>query len=266
MCCFTGDSLKNHVDKWLNIKADPEIIKWISEGVTIPFKNNEPQPFEFKNRQFNAIETKFIRSEIQKLVDSKCIKKCTKRPIGVSPISVVPKKKDFRLIIDLRHINTFCAKKSVIYEDIKTVIQVLEPKDYMITTDIKNGFHHIGIHKSHQDYLGFQFENQYYVWLVLPFGACFSPYFFSKTLRPIVSYLRQHDIKTVCYVDDFILAGSESLIATKKDFMLKLLVELGLTINVEKSNLVPSQTQTFIGYIIDTNKRHNKIFIQIPSP
>ena len=76
----------------------------------------------------------------------------------------------------------------MIYEDIKTVIDYVEPEDFLITTDIKNGFHHIGIKPEDQKYLGFSFENQFYVWCVLPFGATFSPYFFSKTLRPVVQY------------------------------------------------------------------------------
>ena len=31
-------------------------------------------------------------------------------------------------------------------EDIKTVAQLIEPKDDLVTIDIKNGFHHIKIH------------------------------------------------------------------------------------------------------------------------
>ena len=31
-------------------------------------------------------------------------------------------------------------------EDIKTVAQLIEPKDDLLTVDIKNGFHHIKIH------------------------------------------------------------------------------------------------------------------------
>ena len=31
-------------------------------------------------------------------------------------------------------------------EDIKTVAQLIEPKDDLVTVDIKNGFHHIKIH------------------------------------------------------------------------------------------------------------------------
>ena len=236
---FRGNNLKDHLQCWIDIGTESEILNWIRDGVPIPFTGEDlPRQFHFENREFNRTETLFIKNKIKELLDSNCIIKCKNRPLGVSPISVVPKKnKDFRLIIDLRHLNTFCSKDSIVYEDIKTVIHTLEPNDYLITTDIKNGFHHVGIHPSHQTYLGFYFEGDFYTWQVLPFGACFSPYYFSKILRPVVRYLRQNDLRTVGYVDDFILGESEEHITTKKRFLLKTLSDLGIFVNFEKSNL-----------------------------
>ena len=65
-------------------------------------------------------------------------------------------------------------------------------------------------------------------------------------------------------MDDFIAADAEVNIEVKKDFVLHTLTRLGFTINFKKSNLVPNQSQMFIGYIIQTNKVPGKIFIQIP--
>ena len=110
-------------------------------------------------------------------------KKVDTQPFGVSPISVVPKKnKELRLIPDLRHLNSFCAVHSVIYEDIKTVIDYIEREEFLITTDIKNGFHHIGIHPEDQKYLGFQFEGQLYIMVRIAFwGIIFAVYFLQST-------------------------------------------------------------------------------------
>ena len=266
MCSFVGNQLKNHFDEWKGIGASNEVLEWISNGISIPFKNI-PAQFSFPNRLFKRHEAYFIRTEIKKLLKAGCISRVDTQPLGVSPISVVPKKNnEFRLIHDLRYLNSFCNVQSVIYEDIKTVIDYIEPEDFIVTTDIKNGFHHIGIKPEYQKYLGFFFENEFYVWCVLPFGAAFSPYFFSKTLRPVVKYLRQNDVKTVCYVDDFIASDTALNIKTKKDFVIQTLTKLGYTINFKKSNLIPNQSQVFIGYVITTNKVPNKIFIQIPTP
>ena len=265
MCNFKGNKLRQHLEDWKNIGANNDVLLWIKNGINIPFKSL-PDNFSFPNRQFKRHEAYFIRTEIKRLLQAECIKKVNTKPVGVSPLGVVPKKDNkLRLIIDLRHLNSYCEARSVIYEDIKTVIDIVEPDDCIVTADIKHGFHHIGVNIEYQKYLGFQFENQYYVWCVLPFGASFSPYFFSKTLRPVVQYLRQNNVKNVCYVDDFLATDAEDLIEGKKNFLVQTLNRLGLTINFPKSNLTPSKSQIFIGYIISTNKEPKKIFIQIPA-
>ena len=70
-------------------------------------------------------------------------------------------------------------------------------------------------------------------------------------LRPVITYLRSIGIRTVLYVDDFIVFAPLSLIYEHRDLFVELLQTLGWTINFEKSDLVPSLSKTFIGYVID---------------
>lgn len=76
--------------------------------------------------------------------------------------------------------------------------------------------------------------------VILPFGLNVSPYFFSKIVRPIVSYLRSIGIRVVIYVDDLIVMAPEDVILQHRDTTLKLLSELGWFINYDKSSLTPS--------------------------
>ena len=124
MCSFKGNNLKNFLSNWEQIGTNFETLEWIQHGVKIPFKNI-PTQFYFKNRNFKRHESYFIRCEIKKLLKAECIKKVDSRPKGVSPLSVVPKKNHtFRLIHDLRHLNAYCNNYSVLYEDIKTVLDI----------------------------------------------------------------------------------------------------------------------------------------------
>ena len=91
MCSFIGNQLQHHLEEWVNIGASSEVLNWISNGVNIPFKNI-PSQFSFQNKAFKRHEAYFIRSELKRLVKAKCIKKVDAQPVGVSPISVVPKK------------------------------------------------------------------------------------------------------------------------------------------------------------------------------
>jgi len=54
------------------------------------------------------------------------------------------------------------------------------------------------------------------------------------------------------YVDDFILAATDSVIYGQKDILLQTLEKLGINVNYEKSDLEPSYSKEYIGYIIDT--------------
>ena len=132
----------------------------------------------------------------------------------------------------------------------------------MCTTDLKNGFFHIPVNLEHQELLGFNFDQKYYKWTVLPFGHCCSPYFFTKTLRPVISYLRSRGIRVVVYVDDFIVLGAKFEISSHSDLLLQTLDELGWTVNFEKSSLEPSQVKHFIGYIIDNTAAQTVIRIE----
>ena len=75
--------------------------------------------------------------------------------------------------------------------------------------------------KQSQEYLAFAFDGQTYKWCLLPFGCCVSPYFFCKTLKPIITYFRSKGIRVSVYVDDFILAATVEEIENHKIFYLK---------------------------------------------
>ena len=80
------------------------------------------------------------------LLQSGAIAKCSSAPQCVSPLGVVPKKRNkHRLILDLRHLNGHCDVPKFRYEDINTALELVEPEDSFITADLKNGFHHVPI-------------------------------------------------------------------------------------------------------------------------
>ena len=245
--------LTEHYTKWTQIGCSDQILTWIHDGVTFPF-SQDIQGFHHNNKQFSSSEFTFLRKEISDLLLLGYIEPCDYIPFCVSPIGCVKKKSgSFRLITDLRNLNINCTPPKFKYEDIESVKNCVKPGDYMVTADLKNGFFHVPVHVEHRDYLGFKFENQYYRWTVLPFGHCCSPYFFNKVLRPVVTYLRSIGLRTVLYVDDFIMFAPLHHIYEHRDLFIELLQSLGWTINFEKSDLMPSLSKTFIGYVIDNS-------------
>ena len=193
---FKANNLQSHLQFWIdNINAPYHVIDWIAQGVKIPF-NETPCGFALQNRQLSPIHKQFVVEELKKLVQSGAIKKQSVAPTCVSPIGVVPKRGGkLRLIVDLRRINTFCEVPKFCYDDIDTLSEYIQPNDYIVTVDLKNGYHHVPVFEPHQQYLGIYFEGQFYTWSVLPFGLSASPYYFCKTIRPVIQYLREQGLR-----------------------------------------------------------------------
>ena len=250
-------------DEWESIEASPTVIDWIKNGVELPFRN-EPLPFEYRNRHFNKKEQSFLQSEIARLLEIGVIER-DNNLCHISPINCVPKRNNkFRLVADLRHINSHINSKNFKYDNILSITENIKPDDRLVTVDIKDGFYHIPVSKQSQECLAFAFEGQKYKWCRLPFGCCVSPYFFCKTLKPIITYLRSKGIRVSVYVDDFILAATVEEIENHKNILLETLLKLGIVVNFEKSSLDPSTCKEYIGYIISTQNDDGLIWIKIP--
>jgi len=246
--------LGEKVQAWKNINAPQYVIDWVVNGVPIPFSQPVPD-FELDNHRLNYIQCAFIDKEIQRLLLSGYIEPCDSKPKCVSPIGCVPKRnKKYRLITDLRHLNSHCDVPKFRNEDIRDCVKLISPNDQFVTTDIKDGFYHIKVASDFRDYLGFKWKNHYFRWSVLPFGLSISPYYFNKTLRPIVSYLRSLGIRVSVFVDDFLLAATPSNIVDSTDQLLHTLSDLGFQINLEKSHLTPTSVIKYLGYVISSGR------------
>ena len=189
-------SLKCHYKAWERIKAPSIVQRWVNEGVPLPF-TDIPQGFHECNANFSIEHKRFIRAEIKVLVKSGAIRKSQFKPYCVSPIKRIPKKnKQLRLICDLRLLNEHISPPSFQNDGINTVSNLIDSKDELVTLDLEKGFLHVTVNPEYWQYLGFEFENCYYTWCSLPFGLNCSPYYFTKILRPVISFLRQQFIKT----------------------------------------------------------------------
>lgn len=264
---FCGASISNCIGEWSKITSCETVLNWVAKGVSIPFVNvpNEPVRIQY-HKHFSSEENAFIDKEVKKLCSQKCVVLCKSKPQFISPLSVAPKADgDYRLILDLRELNKYCKPKTFIHEDINTVINLIKPEDALVTLDLKSAFFHIPVSKEHSTYLGFEWKGLFYKFVVLPFGACFSPYFCYKLVRPIIQFFRQrHNLRIIAYVDDFLLGDDEQRISDSLKLVVETLQKLGWFINLKKSDLTPSCSKQFIGFVIDTKARSNSILIKVP--
>ena len=122
----------------------------------------------------------------------------------------------------------------------------------MITCDLKSGFHHVPLDSDYQNYITFCWNGVYYKWKVIPFGLCLSPYYFCKIVRSVIQYFRSQGLRVMAYVDDFLLAATNTDIQNQRDYFLDTLQNLGWHVSWEKSSLDPSQAKRYLGYLLNT--------------
>lgn len=250
---FAATNLSTHLSAWKDIGASETVLDWVEHGVPIPFTNEPPQIFR-RNPACSETQRAFIDAELAALVKSGVLLATDSAPHCVSPIHCVPRKsgKKFRLIVDLREVNSCCKVDRFQNEDIKVVKQLIQPCDRLVTVDLKDCFYHVKVRPEHQTFLGICWRSMFYVFTSLPFGLSCSPYYCGKIIRPVIQHLRQLGLRVTVFVDDFLLMVHETQAQEHKHALLRCLQSVGWTINWEKSHLVPELTKLYIGYILDT--------------
>lgn len=163
----------------------------------------------------------------------------------------------FRTIINLKPLNRFIVKEKFKMESINSAISLLFQGCFMVSIDLRDAYYHVPIHPHFQQYLRVAIELgsevHHYQYQALPFGITVAPRIFTKIIAEVSAHLREREGLLIPYLDDFLLVG-RSRLAVKKQLeqTLTVLQNLGWKINWEKSNLVPSQIQKFLGMTLDS--------------
>ena len=181
-------------------------------------------------------------------------------PDVVNPLSVsIQPNGKKRLILDLRYINNFLIKHKVKYEDWKIALSYFQKSSFMITFDLKSGYHHIEIHSDHLRFLGLAWKFpgeasiRYFVFTVLPFGLSSAPYIFTKCLKPLEKYWRFNGVNIALFLDDgWLIHSDRGTCAVLANNIWSDLRKSGFITNDEKSQWCPSQVLEWLGIIWNT--------------
>ena len=77
--------------------------------------------------------------------------------------------------------------RSFKYETLTGLQHVLKPNDYAFTVDLKAGYHHVDTDERFWTFLGFHWDNQFYVFTQLPFGLAPACWAFTKVTRDMLT-------------------------------------------------------------------------------
>lgn len=255
-----GGRLKFFLHQWGKISNNSWILTQLREGLVFSFLNPPPTRF-LVTKLTDMSKHSALVLEIEEL-----LKKEVLIPVPVaeegkgfySSLFLVKKPDEtFRVILNLKPLNKFIVHQTFKMETIKSAVELLFPHCYMVCVDLKDAYYHIPIHPDFQKYLRVAVKmgerTLHFQYKALPFGIKIAPRIFTKIVSEMTAHLRESEGIIVPYLDDFLLVG-ESIQGVQKQLKrtLDVMKNLGWIVNREKSSLIPSKRQKFLGIILDS--------------
>jgi hypothetical protein len=138
--------------EWEHIGASGQVVNWIRHGVRVKFKNGlRPRPFnrgvsmkDATQPQLDFLATKLLRFEACGAWER------ASNARYVSRMFLVPKPgvNKWRLIIDLRELNIYCAEFKMSCETLKHLRHLSRLSDYFVSLDLADGYYTLGIREA----------------------------------------------------------------------------------------------------------------------
>ncbi|MBV2113508.1 MAG: reverse transcriptase-like protein [Candidatus Thiodiazotropha sp. (ex Ctena orbiculata)] len=243
-----GGRLAHFAQNWQEITTNKWVLSVIKRGYKIPFTDLPPlsrEPIFFS--QSGRSE---LAEEVEKLLSKRAVERIQPESPGFySRIFLVPKKNGkMRLIIDLSNLNNHVLIQSFRMETQQKVRNAIHPNDWAFSLDLTDAYLHVLIHPQSRKYLRFTLNRKVFQFRALPFGLSTSPYVFTHLMSVIATHLHKKAITLFPYLDDWLSKNqNRQLLLEHRHFTVHLISSLGLLINQEKSDLIPSQNFNFIG-------------------
>ena len=133
-------------------------------------------------------------------------------------------------------------------ETLRSIIQALEQGDWAVSLDLKDAYLHIPMYPPDRQFLRFCIQGKHYQFKAMPFGLATAPRVFTKLMAAVGGFLRTKQIHIFMYLDDWLIKNNnKALVMSHLQQTLAVLIDVGLVVNVKKSQLVPSQRITYLG-------------------
>ena len=252
-----GARLLLFANNWKSLGAEPWIVQVVSEGYKIPFLLPPPlsvSPVALTAYQPGSERFRALEEEVTALIEKGAIVPVSDSvPAFYNRLFVVPKATGgWRPVLDVSRLNKFVDLTSFSMESSRSVLNAIRQGDFLLTTDMKDGYFHIPIHQESQKFLRFVFQGKVFQFRALPFGLSTAPQVFTRVIAFLGRLLRLRGVRVILYLDDWLLlAGTIKEALRAKRILLELTDTLGIVLNLQKSCLDPAQVRTYLRMIID---------------
>ena len=240
--------MAHFAENWQKVTNNKWVLSLVKTGYRIPFIERPPlsvDPIFFQQSLSPQLE-----EEVASLLQKGAVEEIHPVSPGFySRIFLVPKKNGkVRLIIDLSTLNRHVFIQSFKMETQRKVRNAIRLNDWAFSLDLTDAYLHVRIHPRSRKYLRFTLNGRVYHFKALPFGLSTSPFVFTLLMTVIATHLRKRAIIMHPYLDDWLSRNqNRQTLLEHRHYIMYLITSLGLIINYQKSDLIPTQIFTFIG-------------------
>jgi ribonuclease HI len=255
---------------WAEIGASDWLVRQLRFGLQLPWRRKPPRSTRIRSYNLSPADLGFACAEVRRWMTAGFCRVANAADLielrqrgHVSPAFVTSTAQKLRLVIDYTVVNECIEARTFRMDQLSDLAPTLRREDCLFKADIKDAYYHLRLRKEDQHYLAFSVGGVVYVPACLNCGLAVAPWFFTKAMRPVVSYLRAKGHRVFSYLDDFFGAGAtprndhpatEADTARLETDMRSLFARLGLTLHPTKCDFAGSQSLEILGILVDTRR------------
>ena len=247
------DKLRAQLGYWRAMGAGDAVISWLGYGVPMKFIR-EPAHKAFPNHKMDAEGEAYMDKDMAKHTASGCFVPAPAGSVKVSnPILIIDQNGKKRRCDDCRHCNALQGSAKFrmcsLHQDVP---MMAEPGDIAITEDLEKAYYKVPLAGSAQAYAAFFWRGVYYLSMVMLFGMCQAPFYFTRICKPIARLFGALKFPALSYIDDWFWSSAPDKVKRLHWFIEMFFSMLGWTFNAkgEKGECVH-----LLGFIVDMVRR-----------
>ena len=246
------DRLRRELGYWKALGASNSVISWLGYGVPMRFVK-EPKHLAFPNhkRGNNDSEARaYMAKDMTKHIDTGCfVLAPTGSVLVANPTLIIQQEGKWRRCDDCRYGNSFQAqvhfRMASLGRDIPITTKL---DDEAITRDLEKAYYKIPMAEEARPYMAFEWAGKYYFSMVMLFGMCQAPLYFTRICKDIAALFGALKIPNISYIDDWYWPVEKGSTPDMSTYVLKLFGRLGWSFNSKGEE---GTTVKLLGFIID---------------
>jgi hypothetical protein len=200
---------------WAEIGASDWFVRQLRFGLQLPWRRKPPWSARIRSHNLSPADRGFAFDEVRRWMAAGFCRQVSAADLveirlrgRVFPAFVTSTASKLHLVLDYIVVNECMEERSFRMDQLSDLIPTLRRDDCLFKADIKDAYYHLRLRKEDQLYLAFSVGGMVYVPACMNCGLAVAPWFFTKTMRPVVAYLRVQGHRVFSYLGDFFGAGA----------------------------------------------------------